>query len=198
MLRRQQVKRLGGRRVKERGGEFGVLAAPGRQVVEGLFGPDGGAVEAEQESLGGGISGTLDLALVEPPEERLAHVGGRDDRLHRGVVSCPFVEELFHAREELGRRKVVYRLRLPLFDYPGVAGKILLPPELLAALAGQHPPHRAGGQTQHLPRQPGREDQTVVGVAVDGSEPHFLFRDDARTEELVEYMSERLRHRLDR
>src|SRR5829696_9420092 len=105
-----------------------MLAAPGTQVVERLLGPDGHAVETQQEGLCRRISFVPDEPVVERGEKRLAGSGKRDDRLHRGVVLGPCVQEFPRARKEPRRRKHFGWLRFPPFDRLSVAWASVLAP----------------------------------------------------------------------
>src|SRR5215203_480065 len=93
-----------------------MLAAPRRQVVERLLGPDRSAVEAKQESLRRWIPLAPHQSVVERGEQGLAGGCERDDRLHRGVVLGSRVKELPRALEEPRRREILGTILLPPFD----------------------------------------------------------------------------------
>src|SRR5829696_9978868 len=162
-----------------------MLAAPHRQVVEGLLGPDGHAVETQQEGLWRRIYFVPDERVVERGEKRLAGSGKRDDRLHRGVVLGPCVQEFPRARKEPRRRKLFGWLLPPPFHRPCVARARVLAPASTDAPLSATQQDADGRETPHGNTPHGSEPVIVVGIAVDGREAQVALTQDALTEEFV-------------
>ena len=136
-----------------------------------------------------GIPGAPDQPVVERGEQRLARGGERDDRLHRGVVLGPRVQQLLHARQEF-RRRQVFGGSLPsqASTIARSAGGSLAPARSAAARAGWSAAEWRGGTSQELP---GRGGTIVVGVAVDRGEPEVALPRKLVAEELVHERSRR-------
>src|SRR5829696_7463577 len=162
-----------------------MLAAPHRQVVERLLGPDGRAVEAEQESLRRRVTLAPHQPIVERGEQGLAGGRERDDRLHRGVVLGSRVQEFPCALEEPRRRKIFGRLLPPPFDRLSVARARVVAPASTDALLSATQQDAEGRGTPHGNTPHGGETVIVVGVAVDGGEAQVALTQDALTEEFV-------------